>query len=391
MKLALIGIGQAGGKIADRFVARDRSSDGPDIIKHAIAINTATTDLSGLQEIPEEHRLLLGKTEVGGHGVGGDNELAATIAERELDEIHTALNHISTHRIDAFLIVAALGGGTGSGAAPVIATHLREIYAEPTYGLGILPASDEGGIYTLNAARSLQTLVERVDNLLLFDNDAWRTTGEAVDSGYAGMNAELVKQIELPFRAGEVEEGQQIAESVVDSTEIINTLDCGGISTIGYAEDTSVKSRSSGSTGLLSRFTGDSGLNEDSATTVNRITSLVRRATLGRLTVDAEVASADRGLVVVAGPPEYINRKGIEHGRSWLEEETGSMHIRGGDYPWSEDRVAISVLLSGVGAVPRIAALKEQAISAQRNLEEIRASHQDAIDGLQREELDSLF
>ena len=391
MKLAIIGVGQAGGKIADRFLARDRTFDGPDIVKYALAINTAKTDLSGLQTIPEEHRLLIGKTDVGGHGVGGDNELAAEIAESELDEIHTALNHIATHEIDAFLVIAALGGGTGSGAAPVIAAHLQELYQEPTYGLGILPASDEGGIYTLNAARSLQTMVDQVNSLLLFDNESWRTVGETVDSGYKEMNEELLRQIELPFRAGEMGEDQQVAESVVDATEIINTLDCGGVATIGYAEDTDVTSQSSGSTGLLSRFTSTSGPTEDSATTVNRITSLVRRAALGRLTVSAEIESVDRGLVVVGGPPEYINRKGIEHGRSWLEEETGSMHIRGGDYPWSEDRVAISVLLAGVGELPRIEKLKTQAVAAQRNIDEIQSKHDDAIDALESDDIDSLL
>lgn len=391
MKLAIIGVGQAGGKIADRFLARDRSVDGPDIVKYALAVNTARTDLSGLNAIPEEHRLLIGKTEVGGHGVGGDNELAAEIAQRDLEEIQTAFNHIAIHEIDAFLVIAGLGGGTGSGASPVIAAHLQELYQEPTYGLGILPAADEGGIYTLNAARSLQTMVDQVDSLLLFDNDAWRTTGETVDSGYEEMNAELLRQIELPFRAGETVEGQQVAESVVDSTEIINTLACGGVATIGYAEDTEVRSQASGSTGLLSRFTSSSGPSEDSATTVNRITTLVRRATLGRLTVSAEVESADRGLVVVGGPPEYINRKGIEHGRSWLEEQTGSMHIRGGDYPWSEDRVAISVLLSGVSELPRIDELKAQAVDAQRNIDEIQSKHDDAIDALQSDDIDSLL
>ncbi len=391
MKLALIGIGQAGGKIADAFTARDRARAGPDIVHDALAINTAKTDLSGLSTIPEERQLLIGETEVGGHGVGGDNELAAQIIERELDEVHTALNEISVHQINAFLIVAALGGGTGSGAAPVLAAHLKEIYAEPVYGLGILPAADEGGIYTLNAARSLQTLVDRVDNLILFDNDAWRNTGEAVDSGYEAMNRELITQVELPFRAGEIEEGQSVAESVVDSSEIINTLSGGGVSTIGYAEDDSVTSAESGSRGLLSRFTSKAGPTEDSAVAVNRITSLVRRATLGRLTVEADVASAERGLVVVAGPSEYLNRKGIEHGRSWLEEETGSMHIRGGDYPWSDDRVSVSVLLAGIGNIPRIEALKRQAVEAQSRLEETRASHDAAMDSLSTDKLDSLF
>ncbi len=391
MKLALIGIGQAGGKIVDRFLERDRNSEAGDIVNHTIVINTAETDLSGLSAIPEANRLLIGQTEVGGHGVGGDNELAAEIAERGLEEIHEAISAIRIHEIDAFLVVAALGGGTGSGAGPVVAAHLREMYEEPVYGLGILPAADEGGIYTLNAARSLQTMVERVDNLLLFDNEAWRTAGETVDSGYEAMNRELLKQVELLFRAGEVVEGEDIAESVVDSSEIINTLGCGGITTVGFAEDTAVESAASGSKGLLSRFTSSSGPDEDSAATVNRITSLIRRGTLGRLTIDAEVASAQRGLVVVGGPSEYLSRKGIERGRAWLEEETGSRHIRGGDYPWVENRVAVSVMLAGVSELPRIDELKENAVVAQRNIDDIRSSHEEAIDGLQSDELDSLF
>lgn len=391
MKLALIGVGQAGGKIVDAFLARDQQTPGVDLIRHSLVVNTAETDLSGLQHVPSERRLLIGQTEVRGHGVGGDNELAAQIAERELDEIHTALSEISVHEIDAFLLVTALGGGTGSGATPVLAAHLQELYQEPVYGIGILPAADEGGIYTLNAARSLHTLIDRVDNLILFDNESWRTVGEAVDAGFDEMNRELVKQIDLPFRAGEIEEGQRIAESVVDSSEIINTLSNGGISTIGYASDDSVESVESGSRGLLARFRSNDGVDEDSATTVNRITSLVRRATLGRLTVDAEVSSAERGLVVVAGPSEYLNRKGIEHGRSWLEEETGSMHIRGGDYPWSRDQVSISVLLSGVTDVPRLDLLQQQAIEAQENIDEIRQDHDRAIDSLSNDEIESLF
>lgn len=391
MKLALIGVGQAGGKIVDAFLDRDHRSEGSSVVEHAITINTAESDQAGLTHVPEETQLLIGQAEVGGHGVGGDNQLAAQIAEGELGEIHGALNHVAVHRIDAFLLVAALGGGTGSGAAPVIAAHLQELYEEPVYGLGVLPAADEGGIYTLNAARSLPTLVDRVDNLLLFDNEAWRTVGESIDAGYGAMNAELIRQVDLLFRAGEIDESQPIAESVVDTSEIINTLSGGGISTVGYAEDTSVRSAASGSRGLLSRFRSDSGPQEDSSTSVNRITSLIRRATLGRLTVDAEVASAERGLIVAAGPPEYLNRKGVERGRSWLEEQTGSMHIRGGDYPWSDDRVAIAVLLAGVTDLPRLDVLQERAVEAKENLDEIRAEHEATIDSLQADELDSLF
>ncbi len=391
MKLALLGVGQAGGKIVDRFLARDASAEGGGIIEDVLVINTAKTDLNGLRNVPDDRRLLIGETEVGGHGVGGDNELAAKIAEGELEEIQSALTPFAVHRIEAFLVVGALGGGTGSGVAPVLARHLQELYAEPVYGLGILPGSDEGGIYSLNAARSLQTLVDHVDNLLLFDNEAWRTTGESVDASFYDMNAELLKQLDPLFRAGEIEEGEQIAESVVDTSEIINTLSGGGVSTIGYAEDTSVETVESGSKGLLARFKSNDEPEIDSATATNRITSLIRQATRGRLTVPAEVASTERGLVVVAGPPSHLNRKGIEQGRRWLEAESGSMHIRGGDYPWSRDVVAVTVLLGGVTDVPRLDQLKAQAVEARRNLEDIRERHDESIDSLSTEELDSLL
>src|SRR6056297_4223089 len=178
MKLAMIGFGQAGGKIVDKFVEYDRRT-GAGVVRSAIAVNTAKADLAGLDNVPQENRVLIGQARVKGHGVGADNELGAEVAEEDIDEVQNAIDQVAVHEIDAFLIVAGMGGGTGSGGAPVIAKHLKRIYTEPVYGLGILPGSDEGGIYTLNAARSFQTFVREVDNLMLFDNDAWRSSGES--------------------------------------------------------------------------------------------------------------------------------------------------------------------------------------------------------------------
>ncbi|MFT4881102.1 MAG: cell division GTPase FtsZ, partial [Salinirussus sp.] len=173
MKLAMIGFGQAGGKIVDKFLEYDQRT-GSQVVRSAVAVNTAKADLLGLEQIPQENRVLIGQARVKGHGVGADNELGAEIAEEDIDEIQGAIDSIPVHEVDAFLIVAGLGGGTGSGGSPVVAKHLKRIYTEPVYGLGVLPGSDEGGIYTLNAARSFQTFVREVDNLLVFDNDAWR-------------------------------------------------------------------------------------------------------------------------------------------------------------------------------------------------------------------------
>ncbi|EMA36644.1 tubulin/FtsZ family protein [Halobiforma nitratireducens] len=384
MKLALIGFGQAGGKVVDEFVAYEDEIGGG-FVEAAVAVNSATADLKGLENVRTENRVLIGQARVKGHGVGADNELGATVTEEDIDEIQGAIDRIPVHEIDAFLVVAGMGGGTGSGGAPVLAKHLKRIYNEPVYGLGILPATDEGGIYTLNAARSFQTFVREVDNLLVFDNDVWRSAGESVEDGYSRINREIVERFGLLFAAGEIDEDDDVAESVVDSSEIINTLE-GGVSTIGYARETVDTG------GLLSSFRDDDGFDEGQAT--NRMTSLVRKAALGRLTLPCDVSSADRGLVVATGPAEHLNRKGVERGRQWLEDETGSMEIRGGDYPLSDrDEVGAIVLLSGVTDVPRVDQLQQVAIEAQETTESVRANAQDEFASLidTGGELDALF
>ncbi|QDX40554.1 tubulin/FtsZ family protein [Salarchaeum sp. JOR-1] len=394
MKLAMIGFGQAGGKVLDKFLEYDEKH-GSGIVRAAVAVNTAKADLMGLDHVPEENRVLIGQSRVKGHGVGADNELGAEIAEEDIDEVQGAIDSIPVHEVDAFLVLAGLGGGTGSGGAPVLAKHIKRIYTEPVYGLGILPGGDEGGIYTLNAARSFQTFVREVDNLLVFDNDAWRKTGESVQGGYDEINEEIVKRFGVLFGAGEVEQGGEVAESVVDSSEIINTLAGGGVSTVGYASETVETSGSSGG-GLLSKFTGGSNSQpEDSANTTNRITSLVRKAALGRLTLPCEIDGAERALLVTAGPPAFLNRKGIERGRKWLEEQTGSMEVRGGDYPVpNSGSVAAVVLLAGVTNVPRIKELQQVAIEAQENIDEIRDESEENLQNLVEDdddELESLF
>ena len=392
MKLAMIGFGQAGGKIVDKFIEYDQTTNSG-IVNSAIAVNSAKADLMGLEHVPEDNRVLIGQARVKGKGVGADNELGAEVAEEDIDEIDSAIDTVPVHEVDAFLIVAAMGGGTGSGGAPVLAKHLKRIYTEPVYGLGVLPSGDEGGIYTLNAARSFQTFVREVDNLLVFDNDAWRQSGESIEGGYDEINREIVNRFGVLFGAGEVHPGEEVAESVVDSSEIINTLASGGVSTVGYATE-EVQAQEEG---LLSRIKGDGSDDGDldAANTTNRVTSLVRKATLGRLTLPCEIRGTERALVVMSGPPEHINRKGMERGRKWLEEETGSMEVRGGDYPQAgADHVDAAVLLSGVTDVPRIKELQQVAIEAQDNIDEIRQESERQLQELvqdDQDELDPLF
>jgi cell division GTPase FtsZ len=393
MKLALIGVGQAGGKIVDELLRYNERTPGS-FVTAALAINTATTDLRGLETVPESNRVLVGESRVSGHGVGADNELGAEIAEAERAAILGATDAVPSGRTDAFLVVGALGGGTGSGAGPVTAKHLRDVFTEPVYGLGVLPSSDEGGIYTLNAARSFRTFVREVDNLLVFDNDAWRGAGRSVRESYDEINREIATRFGMLFSAGELSAIDAVGESVVDASEIINTLATGGVATLGYASDTiGTHERSDG---LLARFLdGDEREAEDAAAAVNRVQSAVRQATLGRLTLPCDVSSAERALVAIGGPPSVLDRKGIERGREWLEDEAATLEVRGGDFPRpGADEVSAAVLLSGVSDVPRVTEIQQVAIEAQDNMNAIEDAHDDQLDALVHDddgELDPLF
>ncbi len=384
MKIFLIGIGQGGGKIADLFLEYDRRTR-HNCITRAIAINTARSDLLGLKNIPMEDRILIGESIVKGHGVGADNELGARVAAEDIYTIQSAIDQRGTHEIDAFLIVAGLGGGTGSGGAPVIARRLKKLYVEPVYGLGILPARDEGGLYSLNAARSLMTFVKEVDNLFLFDNEPWKKEGESLEDAYAFMNEEIVRRFGILFGAGE---SNEVGQVVVDAAEIINTLRGGGISTVGYAvEEVSKKKKG----GLFKRVKKDkSSLETLDATT--KITSLTRRAVMGRLTLSCDISSAERGLIVVAGPPEELSRKGIEKAKLWVEEMIRGTEVRGGDYPVPKsDYVAAVTVFSGVTDVPRIKELQELAVNAQKTIQEFDSKKEEKHESLWRDDIKPLF
>ena len=368
MRVFFIGFGQAGGKIVDMFLEQDKRMQTQSF--RGIAVNTARTDLMGLKNIDLKDRLLIGQTVVKGHGVGTDNVTGARVAADEIDSIINAIDSRGTHDVDAFVIVAGLGGGTGSGGSPVLARHLKRIYREPVYAIGILPAPEEGRLYSYNAARSLSTLVNEADNTFIFDNSAWKNEGESVKDAYNRLNDEIVRRFGVLFRAGEVGRAG-VGEMVVDSSEIINTLRGGGISSVGYAISERISPRTKQSQGLLSGLFRKKEKTEEVLTGEDKsakIIALVRRAMLGRLTLPCDYSTAERALVLLAGPPEEMDRKGVEKSKSWVEENIAGVEVRGGGYPVQSDYVAAVVVLATIGNAPRITELLEIAKATKEDV-----------------------
>ncbi|MCX6694171.1 MAG: tubulin/FtsZ family protein [Methanomicrobiales archaeon] len=383
MRIFFIGFGQAGGKIVDMFIEHDRRL-GTNSFR-GMVVNTARTDLMGLRNIAMKDRVLIGQTVVKGHGVGTDNAAGAKITLEEIDTVVSAIDRMGTHDVDAFIIIAGLGGGTGSGGTPVLARQLKKIYKEPVYVIGILPAPEEGRLYTYNAARSLTTLVKEADNTFLFDNSAWKNEGESIKSAFRRLNEEIVRRFGVLFRAGEVGK-LGVGEMVVDSSEVINTLRGGGISSIGYARaEAKTKGKKTRFEGVLTnirktiiRRPNEDGdlLGEDRTA---KVISLVRRAMLGRLTLPCDFSSAQRALVLVAGPPEELDRKGVDKAKSWVEENIGGVEVRGGDYPLQSNYVAAVVVLASIGNAPRIQELLDIAKETRESVSKSKENPQRSI------------
>ena len=394
MRVFFIGFGQAGGKLVDMFLSQDKKTGANSF--RGIIINTARTDLMGVKNIPMEDRLLIGQTKVKGHGVGTDNVTGAKVAADEIDTIINAIDRRGTHDIDAFVVCAGLGGGTGSGGAPVLCRHLKRIYREPVYALGVIPAPEEGRLYSLNAARSLSTLVNEADNVIVFDNSAWKNDGESVKSAYERLNEEIVRRFGVLFRAGEVTK-YGVGEMVVDSSEIINTLRGGGISSVGYAISEAIPkgkgaAKSGGGLfgGLRKKEKAEPHVDITGDDKSAKIIGLVRRAMLGRLTLPCDYSTAERALVLVAGPPAELDRKGVEKSKSWVEENIAGVEVRGGDYPVDSGYVAAVVLLASIGNAPRIRELMELAKEAKEEVAKSR-ERAAAVSMFEDSEVDPLF
>ncbi|HKL30464.1 MAG TPA: cell division protein, partial [Natrialbaceae archaeon] len=157
----------------------------------------------------------------------------------------------------------------------------------------------------------------------------------------------------------------------------------GGISTVAYAEAT-VEATTRNGQGLLGRFRPSSvGEDKDGADAATKVYGVVRQAVRSRLTCPASIESAERGLIVVSGPPDEFSRKGIERSRQWLENEIGSAEVLAGDDPQrGMDVLSATILLSNVTDVPRIDRLQEQAVSAQDNIEEQAEARDESIRNL---------
>lgn len=154
--IKVIGVGGAGGNAVNRMIA---SSLG------GVEFWVVNTDLQALNISLAEHRLQIGEKLTKGLGGGAQPAVGGQAAKESKDDIEAALSGA-----DMVFITAGMGGGTGTGAAPVIANIAKEQGAL-TVAVVTKPFRFEGPIRARQAEEGLEYLRSQVDALIVIPND----------------------------------------------------------------------------------------------------------------------------------------------------------------------------------------------------------------------------
>jgi cell division protein FtsZ len=153
--IKIIGVGGAGGNAINAMIRNNL---------YGVEFIAANTDGSDLTKSSANMKLQIGKKLTRGLGTGANPEIGSRSAEESKDEIKSHLDGA-----DMIFIAAGMGGGTGTGAAPVIAKIAREM-GILTLGIVTSPFPFEGKKRADNADHGIKNLREYVDTLIVIPN-----------------------------------------------------------------------------------------------------------------------------------------------------------------------------------------------------------------------------
>ncbi len=377
MKLVVVGLGQCGGRITDEFVRlnrRARSKRGIEIVTGAFAVNTDAADLSGLRYISPDyqHRILIGGRRTGGHGVGKINELGAEVAKEDsdkiVDAIRTARRFFET---DAFLIIAGVAGGTGSGGLPVVTQVIRDRYADkPVYAMSVLPfgheeQAEERTIY--NTATCLKSLYKVADAVFLIDNQRYVRKDFSLQNNLEKINMLIVEQFYNMLCAGEEKKLKHVGAKMLDAGDIIQSL--AGWTAIGHGK---------ASVPVFRWFQFLSRDFRRKSTETHRGIQAMDEA-VSELSLKCNPVDAGRALYLVSGPPNEMNMDLIKELADYLRGMSPQAVIRNGDYPREKSSIDVTVILSEFNALDKVRGYFERATDVIHGLKERRGEFEDKL------------
>ena len=155
-RIKVVGIGGGGCNAVNRMIAEGLQG---------IEFISINTDAQALLKSQAQTRVRIGDKSTRGLGAGGDPKIGQAAAEESAEELYEVLKGA-----DMVFVTAGLGGGTGTGAAPVVAQIAKEIGAL-TIGVVTRPFSFEGAHRSRSAEQGAMRLKEHADTLIVIPND----------------------------------------------------------------------------------------------------------------------------------------------------------------------------------------------------------------------------
>lgn len=156
VNIKVIGVGGGGNNAVNRMISTNIRG------VEFIAINT---DKQALLNSSATNKIAIGEKLTKGHGAGSNPEVGTRSAEESIDEIKKAISGA-----DMVFITTGMGGGTGTGAAPIVAKAAKEM-GILTIGIVTKPFAFEGRKRMMQAETGISNLIDNVDSLIIIPNE----------------------------------------------------------------------------------------------------------------------------------------------------------------------------------------------------------------------------
>ena len=155
-KIKVVGVGGGGGNAVNNMICSSLKG---------VTFIAANTDVQALNKSKAEYKIQLGEKLTKGLGAGANPDVGRDAAQESMEHIKEVLGDV-----DMVFITAGMGGGTGTGAAPIIAQAAKETGAL-TVGVVTKPFYFEGKKRLVQAEKGIQSLSDNVDSLISIPND----------------------------------------------------------------------------------------------------------------------------------------------------------------------------------------------------------------------------
>lgn len=416
MNITIFAFGHAGSQITDKLVKLSDKRES--IIEKVRVYDTAAKTLSTLSHVDENDTQLFGRGEFDGKGTEAVLSDVIPVAKETSALFKKEASMIKSRNTDAVLVIGSLGGGTSAATAPIAAQSINKHTTNiPVYGVGVLPGEGETKLYTLNSAKSIQSLNKQTNTLFLFDNKHLgvampdTTNVKTVNKTFDDVNNKIARCIYLAFSADEPQRAtDRLNGSFIETNEIISTLNTGGLATMSYVSDSIPYAAMSGPLGYISesmksmQITTQEKLKElryksqqfiasdtdtdnteteenqstsDTETTLQRDTESQKQdykqdwthptdlipysLDVGNTMMHMDTKQGKTRICLLIGPRARLNTETTIKTTDWMEKHTHADGVICKNYPLRKNKVAVLSVISGIGIPKRIEEQQEEA------------------------------